>query len=128
MAGKRTPEDLINMRRELEAMAVLWRNDTEEGFGVYFIGSKEAQRMLEGLENGDRLFLRKERDKETFLSRVAPAQLLEAGGLQKKQPRTEEEEGWFLTMGPLNVYILQQEGRLKEDEYNGCTFVWKVGR
>lgn len=136
MNPQNRPNTLANVDKFV-SLGIFWRNDRKEGFGIdtFCKPSDEARAVLRMLEDCYRMFKASPKgEQEEFISEVAPSQLLEAGRLHKafaKKPELWDDSdarARFMVFGPLNVYILEQEGRLAPvDDFNGCVFVYELG-
>jgi hypothetical protein len=112
--------------RKLTSLAIFWRNDKPEGFGVEFHDPEEAQEFAGRLAWAYDMFKAgSKKQREEFLAEVAPSQLAEAAKM--KNDRSPKGEALFLVKGPMNVFILEQEKRLDPvDNFNGCVFTYEL--
>jgi len=94
----------------------------------------DAQAMLSIFENCYRAFKTSPpKEQEEYLNRGANIDLRRAAQLKpsarKERAHTNcrtDNEDLFITLGPLTIYILEQERRIKSDEFNGCRFVYEA--
>jgi hypothetical protein len=122
-------EKIMSRRKKPRLIRIdgFWRNNTPEGFGFNFVG-QDVQFVSTVITDLYRK-LKRAPEFESFLSDVAPAQLLQAGKAHKLRlqgNRDKELERIVIVYGVANVYILEQEKRLLADEYNGMVFTFGV--
>jgi hypothetical protein len=112
----------------LVALGAFYKNDVPAGFGLQTFVPDEAQQIGNAMETAYRGFKRSPlSEQRRFLASVS-GQLTEASRLHKlgNNKITIAEQKKFIICGACNVYILEQEGILQPDEFNGCIFNYDV--
>lgn len=113
----------------LVALGAFYKNDVPAGFGLRTFVPDEAQQIGNAMETLYRGFKRSPLSKQRqFLASAVYGQLTEASRLHKlgNNKITIAEQKKFILYGACNVYILEQEGILQPDEFNGCIFNYDV--
>lgn len=119
--------------RKLRSMGIFYKNDQPSGFGIMWFDD-DARTMLAIFENCYRKFKASPpKEQEEYLKSGAEMDLRRAAQLkppaQNGKAHTNcltDDEDWFITLGPLTIYILEQERRIASDEFNGCRFVYEL--
>ena len=118
--------------RKLRSMGIFYKNDRPSGFGMIFFG-EDARQMLANFESCYQRFKASPiKEQEEYLNRGAEEDLRRALKLNPyaRDGRVHtnghtDNEAWFLTFGPLTIYILEREKRIVSEEFNGCQFVYE---
>jgi hypothetical protein len=104
------------MSRELRVTSVhaLYRADKKDGFDSRVVLAQEGEDLTSLMENFEKYYQAflawPGAERRSFLDRAAVAQILAA-------KNTEDAQREFMAMG--NIYLLEREGVLQPDEYNG---------
>lgn len=125
--------DMEQAGQKLKGIGIYYKNDQPSGFGILLFND-DARRMLNVFENSYRKFKASSQEtQQDYLNRDAEEDLRRASqlnpyakGVRIQTRRPTEDEALFMTLGPLTVYILEQEGRIVSDEFNGCQFVYEA--
>jgi hypothetical protein len=118
--------------RKLKAMGTFYKSDQPSGFGIMWFDG-DARRMLDVFENSYRKFKASPaKVQQEYLDKGAEVDLQRAMQINPiprdgiiRENRLTDDEAWFMTLGPLTIYILEQERRIVSDEFNGCRFVYE---
>ena len=114
-------------RKRLVALGTFYKNDVPEGFGLQCREPELAQQIADLMERVYRGFQRAPlSEQRRFLSSDLYGQLAEASRLHKIELKTAAETNRFVIYGACNVYIMEQEGILWPDEFNGSVFLYDV--
>jgi len=106
-------------------MSIFYKNDQPSGFAVTLSGD-DARQTLKAFERSYQKFkalppeIREER-----LTRGAEEDLRRAVQIKPHTQDSIDDENLFLTLGPLTIYILEREGRMASDEFNGCQYIYE---
>jgi hypothetical protein len=99
-------------------IGIFWRSDRPEGLCVEIADADEAQKTADAMQEAYAGFKASSAEaQERFLS-LAPEMIANAARHKGEGGRWDE----LLVYGCIGVYILESEGRLDVDEYNGCIF------
>jgi hypothetical protein len=117
------------MKRMVETVGAFYRNDLPDGFGLICDDPEQAQAIADAMARCYQGFKASPPDEQrAFLTAALPPQLREASRLHKlgDERMSLGERQRFITFGACNVYIMEQEGLLEPDQFNGCQFVYGV--
>ncbi len=108
------------------AVGAYYRNDTPGGFGLMV--DSDAEHLNELLEVTYIAFKRGSRqEQQDFLSGPVYEQLARVSSILEGGAATEDEEHTLpLVFGMQNVLILEREGLLNSDDYNGMVYVYEA--
>jgi hypothetical protein len=117
------------MKRIVETVGAFYRNDVPEGFGLICDDQQQAQAIADAMARCYQGFKASPSDEQrAFLTTTLPVQLREASRLHKlgDERMSFGERQRFIIFGACNVYIMEHEGLLQPDQFNGCQFVYGV--
>jgi hypothetical protein len=117
------------MKRIVQTVGAFYRNDLPEGFGLTCDDPQQAQVIADAMARCYQGFKASPPDEQrAFLTATLPVQLREASRLHKlgDERMTPAEQQRFIIYGACNVYIMEHEGLLQPDQFNGCQFVYGV--
>jgi hypothetical protein len=107
---------------DIVAVQVFWKSDTLGGFGLIFPVAEQAREIAQMMVDLHHKFKTTEPDQDHFLTVEVWEQMKHLCSVINSNDSSEEDNYAAQLLACSNVYILEQEGILKPDEYNGCVF------
>ncbi len=124
---------MVEAERKLIGLGIFYKNDGPGGFGIILEG-ESARGMAKFFEDAYECFKASPlEEQEEYLSQMAWEDLRWALEVNPRPNDAKSNEyaqvdgaQEFITYGPLTIYILEREGRLVTDEFNGCRFLYEA--